>query len=158
MANFFQDFISYDLKAIEASFNAWLPPEEVKAAMDETLKEVEAIIKAHFSNRQGDWKALTPTTQAQRGYQGYPPSAPILVRSGTLRDHVAGGKEVDVTPDGVRAGVFPLDATPEYGDRSIADYAEVLDRERPFYDLSPEEEEQVAQRFEEILARKLGLK
>jgi hypothetical protein len=128
--------ISYNINVLEDDLAAWLPPEVLKEAMEEALVMVEQEIKANFDTRQGQWQPLARSTQLQSLRQGYGPTAPILERSGTLRDNVASGHEVSVSSGEISGGTFPNDdATAPYSKVPLGDYLEGLEKERPFYDL-----------------------
>jgi hypothetical protein len=150
--------ITYDIRILEDDLGAWLPAEELKAAMEETLKVVEEEIKANFDSRQASWRPLAIGTIQQRLRQGYGPG-PILIRSGTLRDNVASGHEVSVDSTEISGGTYPNDdAEAPYSRVSIGEYLEQLEAERPFYDLSDEQQERIFNRFVEIISDRLELK
>ena len=150
--------ITYNIQVLEDDMGAWLPPDVLKDAMEEVLPLVEQEIKANFDTRQGQWRPLARSTQLQRLRQGYGPTAPILVRSGTLRDNVASGHEVSVSSTEISGGTYPNDdATAPYSKTPLGDYLEALEEERPFYDLDDSQEAKIFDRFVAILSEKLGL-
>ena len=150
--------ITYNINVLEDDMSAWLPPEVLKSAMDEALVIVEQEIKANFDTRQGQWQPLARSTQLQRLRQGYGPTAPILERSGTLRDNVASGHEVSVSSSEISGGTYPNDdATAPYSKVPLGDYLEGLEAVRPFYDLDDSQQEKIFNKFVEIISDKLGL-
>jgi hypothetical protein len=150
--------ITYDIRIMEDDLGAWLPQEVLKEAMEETLVYVEQAIKDNFTTRQSEWTPLAQSTIRQRLRQGYGPS-PILVRSGTLRDNVASGHEVDINSTEISGGTYPNDdAKAPYSDVPLGDYLEALEKVRPFYDLSDEQQNTIFNKFVEIISAKLELK
>jgi hypothetical protein len=164
MADISKDFISYDFKSVldkiggAELFEMFLPHHLLEEAMRETLDEMERLIKMKFTTNQSTWKALRPATIKERIAGGFGPG-PKLVRSGTLRDNIAKGHEVQFIGDTVLGGVYPQgDAKAPYGSgESIDDYAEALNEVRPFMDLTAEDEKHLAAFYEQALANKLGL-
>ena len=151
--------ITYNIKVLEDDLGAWLPQEVLKSAMEEALTLVEQEIKANFDTRQGQWQPLARSTQLQRLRQGYGPTAPILVRSGTLRDNVASGHEVSASSGEISGGTYPNDdATAPYSKVPLGDYLEGLNNERNFYDLDDGQQEKIFDKFVEIISDKLGLR
>jgi hypothetical protein len=151
--------ISYNIKVMEDDLGAWLPADVLKSAMEEALVLVEQEIQGNFDTRQGQWQPLAMSTQMQRLRQGYGPNAPILERSGTLRDNVASGHEVSVSSDEISGGTFPNDdATAPYSKVPIGDYLEGLNEVRNFYDLDEGQQSKIFEKFVEIISDKLGLK
>lgn len=127
----------------------------LRDAMLETLDEVEDIIIDHFEDKQASWDALNAATIQQRLRLGFG-AGPILVRTGTLRDNVAANRDVEIDGTEISGAVFPAEVTPPKGKTPITEYAEALDKVRPFYDLSDDELEKVFDILEEKIAEKLG--
>jgi hypothetical protein len=152
------DYLSFKISDLEGLARQILSPEVLKGAMSAALDEMESQVKANFTLRQGQWKPLAQLTQLQRLRQGYGPQSPILVRSGTLKDNVASGREVEITGNELRGDVYPNDdASTPYGDASLGDYMEALDKARPFYDLTAQQMSKVYEAFENSLVESLGL-
>jgi hypothetical protein len=150
--------ISYDIRLMEDDLGQWLPPEVLKEAMEEVLPFVEQAIKDNFDTRQNEWRPLAESTIRQRLRQGYGPS-PILVRSETLKDNVASGHEVDINSTEISGGTYPNDnAKAPYSDVPLGDYLESLEAQRPFYDLSDEQQTAIFDKFVNIISAKLELK
>jgi hypothetical protein len=155
--NLNEDYLYFEIADLEEYFRAILTPEILEKAMKFALDEVEARVKQNFSDRQADWKPLALSTQYQRQRQHYNPVSPILVRSGTLKNNVAAGREIQITNGEIRGDVFPLDAIPKYGSESIIEYAEALDKIRPFYDLDEAAMDAVYGKFLASISEDLGL-
>jgi hypothetical protein len=152
------DYLSFKISDLEGLAREILSPQILEKAMHAALNEVENSMKINFTERQGEWKPLAISTQHQRMRQGYGPQSPILVRSGTLMENAASGREVEITGDELRGDVFPNDdAAPPYGTSSIGDYMEALDSIRPFYNLSEQQMTAVYAAFENSLTESLGL-
>jgi hypothetical protein len=152
------DYLSFKLTDLEGLTRQILSPDVLTKAMGSALDEVENQLKQGFQERQGQWKPLAKSTQLQRLGQGYGPQSPILIRSETLMNNAASGREIQITGGELRGDVFPNDdASPEYSNSSIGDYMETLDRVRPFYDLTEAQMSKVYEAFENSLIDSLGL-
>lgn len=152
------DYLSFKISDLEGVASQLLSPQVLEKAMSAALDEVELQLRQNFLVRQSEWKPLALATQRQRMRQGYGPQSLILVRSSTLMENAASGREIQVTGDEIRGDVFPNDdAQPPYGSASIGEYMEALDATRPFYDLSDAQMAKVYQAFEDTLANELGL-
>ncbi len=157
MSDTLDNGISFNLATLNWGevLNSTIDPRLLEMAVLETLDELEAIIENHFADRESSWKALAARTIRERKALGYAPT-PILGRSGTLRENVAGLKEVEINGLEIIGYVSPADVTTPYSDKPIGEYAAQLDKVRPFYDLSDEEAGQIYDILEEKLAVKLG--
>jgi hypothetical protein len=152
------DYLSFKISDLEGLAREILSPQVLEKAMHAALDEVENSMKQNFTEKQGEWKPLAISTQRQRQRLGYGPQSPILIRSSTLMNNAASGREVEVTGDQLRGDVYPNDdATPPYGTSSIGDYMEALDAVRPFYSLSEQQMTAVYAAFENSIAESLGL-
>lgn len=95
-------------------FKDWLDNE----AMDWLQQRGQDRFAAEGDDASGDWEPLKPATRKIRHDSGYPPSHPINVRSGDLRDFLL-GDDGAITPlgaDGARLtwpGTAPSGLTKE---------------------------------------------
>jgi hypothetical protein len=151
-----ESYLSFKTSDLEGLAREILSPAVLEKAMSAALDEMERQLEINFAKRQGEWKPLARSTQLQRLRQGYGPTSPILIRSGTLMSNAASGREIEVKNGEIRGDVFPNDdAKAPYSDASLGDYMEALDSQRPFYDLDDEQMEKVYAVFEESLFSQL---
>lgn len=158
MASGFESGITFDLKTLGSwgdLLHDLVDPNALRDAMLETLDEIEGIVQNHFEDNESGWKALAASTVKQRIRLNYQPG-PILLRSGTLKDNVAANRDIEISGSEISGAVFPAAATAPYSDVPITEYAEALDKVRPFYELSDDEADEVFDIFEEKVAEKLG--
>ncbi|MBA3829896.1 MAG: hypothetical protein H0X33_13230 [Taibaiella sp.] len=152
-----KSYLTFKTSDLEALARELLSDSVLEKAMSSALDEIERLLGENFESRQSEWKPLARSTQLQRLGQGYGPTSPILVRSGTLKGNAVSGREIEIKDGEVRGDVFPNDdAKAPYSDASLGDYMEALDKIRPFYDLSDEQMEKVYTKFEESLLSQLG--
>lgn len=153
-----EDYLTFKISDLEGIAREILSPAILEKAMSAALDETEVQLKANFESRQGEWKPLALSTQYQRMRQGYGPQSPILVRSSTLMDNAASGREIAISSDEIRGDVFPNDdAQAPYSKVPLGDYMESLNKVREFYSLSEEQSQKVYQVFEDALVSAMGL-
>jgi hypothetical protein len=151
-------YLTFNISDLEGIAREILSPAVLAKAMSSALDEIEVQLKMNFQARQGQWKPLALSTQHQRMRQGYGPQSPILVRSGTLMDNAASGREVEISGDEIRGDVFPNDdAQAPYSKEPLGDYMETLNKAREFYSLDDEQMAKVYQVFEDALVDAMGL-
>jgi hypothetical protein len=152
-----ESFLSFKTSDLEGLAREILSPAVLEKAMSAALDEIERQLKENFTKRQGNWEPLAKSTQLQRLRQDYNPTSPILVRSKTLMENAASGREIEIRDGELRGDVFPNDdAKAPYSDTPLGDYMEALDKQRAFYDLDDKQMEKVYAVFEESLAAQLG--
>ena len=105
-------------------------------AMEAGQDKATEIIQGHFQTNQGSWKPLAAATILQRQYLGFDPT-PILVRSETLKKHIADVRTIETSGSVITGTISPsTEATAPYGKTPISEYAAALDKVRPFFDLA----------------------
>jgi hypothetical protein len=115
-----------------------------KAGVEAGLNQIGKSIEENFDKRQGQFKPLVAATIKRRHFLGFDP-APILVASGTLKEHIA-DEHSDITTSGsITSGTISPSktATPDYGKEPISTYAGALNSIREFWLVDDGQTEQV---------------
>lgn len=121
--------------------------DEIEAAFQEALDFMVELITKHFDNNPSGWKPLTPETIRERLRLGYG-AAPILYRTGHLKGEVAQSPTtMEMTGDRIQGKIY-------YPDDPVV---EIQDKARPIYQLDDRELEQVQEKFQEALYKRLGI-
>lgn len=105
-------------------------------AMEAGQEKAAEIAQGHFQTNQGNWKPLAAATIKQRRYLGFDPT-PILVRSETLKDHIADVRTIEISGSVITGIISPsTEAVAPRSKTPISEYAAALDNVRPFFDLA----------------------
>ena len=81
-------------------------PDDFRDVWEQMSEDFWAQNEQTFAEEGPGWRPLAPSTRWDRLYRGYPPSHPILVRTGALRDSLTDG-----TAEGAIYEVYPQELT-----------------------------------------------